>query len=211
MRMSRFMYTILVMSVTAALMTGGFIYGFVTTSTNKFNVEVEEIRKAKEAKNIEKENSNVIASNSKEIKKEEKVEEKTDKSKCIEVIYKDEYQKCGHKVESKINIFGMTMEELKADLREEIDRKGYKLKSEEENRLIYIKSFDQYCGDHYFVTIEADKVVIYNYASEGVKIKYQELVTPITKIREELKTKLAKGISIDSRNELYNLIEDIET
>ncbi|MEG0073326.1 MAG: hypothetical protein RR922_04485 [Clostridia bacterium] len=209
--MSRFMYTILVMSVTAALMTGGFIYGFVTTSTNKFNVEVEEIRKAKEAKNIEKENSNVIASNSKEIKKEEKVEEKTDKSKCIEVIYKDEYQKCGHKVESKINIFGMTMEELKADLREEIDRKGYKLKSEEENRLIYIKSFDQYCGDHYFVTIEADKVVIYNYASEGVKIKYQELVTPITKIREELKTKLAKGISIDSRNELYNLIEDIET
>lgn len=211
MRMSRFMYTIVVMSVTAALMTGGFIYGFVTTSTNKFNVEVEEIRKAKEAKNIEKENSNVIASNSKEIKKEEKVEEKTDKSKCIEVIYKDEYQKCGHKVESKINIFGMTMEELKADLREEIDRKGYKLKSEEENRLIYIKSFDQYCGDHYFVTIEADKVVIYNYASEGVKIKYQELVTPITKIREELKTKLAKGISIDSRNELYNLIEDIET
>ncbi|MEG2460705.1 MAG: hypothetical protein RSB51_06350 [Clostridia bacterium] len=209
--MSRFMYTIVVMSVTAALMTGGFIYGFVTTSTNKFNVEVEEIRKAKEAKNIEKENSNVIASNSKEIKKEEKVEEKTDKSKCIEVIYKDEYQKCGHKVESKINIFGMTMEELKADLREEIDRKGYKLKSEEENRLIYIKSFDQYCGDHYFVTIEADKVVIYNYASEGVKIKYQELVTPITKIREELKTKLAKGISIDSRNELYNLIEDIET
>lgn len=212
-KISKFTYTILVMLVTAGLMTAGFSYGFAKASADKFNVETAEIKNKKQAEEEKIENT---AENSKEVAVNAEAKEKSKQSelgvtKDIEVTYTDYYTKCKHTVVSKINIFGTTIEALKKKLLEDNEKKGYTLVGETEDTLSYKKVFNQYCPDHYMVILEDDEIVIYMLASEGIKVEYQRLSTPITKINEELLEKLKTGVKIDSRNDLYSLIEEIES
>ncbi len=204
-KISRFTYTVLVMLVTAGLMTAGFAYGFSKASANKFNVESAEIQRKKELENDIKEEVQVNAP------VQNNPTENIPIVNDIEVTYINYYTKCNHTVVSKINIFGTTIEDLKKKLQEDNETKGYKLVGETKDTLTYKKSLNQYCPDHYLVILEEDEVVIYMTASEGVKVEYQTLTTPVSKINEELLEKLKEGIKIDSRNDLYALLEEIES
>ena len=208
-KLSRFTYTLFVMLGTAALMTGGFAYGFTKTASKKFFTGAEEIRIAKEKEQEEK-IAEDVAVNAKLNKKIQDEEEKIERVLDIEVTYVDEYTKCSHTVISKVNVFGTTIEKLKTKLSQDNQKKEYKLVEETETTLKYRKVINGYCPDHYLVKIEEKSVVIYK-LDESSKIEYQRLTTPIEKLDDTLLSQLENGIELDSKEKLYSLIEAIES
>lgn len=104
-KISKFAYTILIMLLTASLMTAGFAFGFIKSSKEKFEKEAAALRDEKEKKLEEeiREDSEAINAAAKKVSSEDG--ELENKLEDIEVIYIDYYKKCDHTITSKINMF----------------------------------------------------------------------------------------------------------
>ena len=115
----------------------------------------------------------------------------------------------------KIIIQYVTLDELKK--REEEKQKKlnekYEIVEQSNEKLVYKRSIDKYCPNHFKVKIngEEDKVVIYSLEDDDIITVYKEIEVYKDTLREELVDELKQGIAVDSKKELNLLIEDIES
>lgn len=188
---SKTMYRILVATVFVLLMTIGIYIGLEITEED---VPVVEKVSVSNTNNIEVYDEPI-----------EEIEELTD----VDVKFTDIYPECGHTIESKEHESNTTKEKVRKQV-EERDL-GYRLVGEQEGILLYQKVHIGKCLNHYKVCIEEDVVTIYRMSENGEFVLYQVTEITTNMLREGIKEQLEEGIVVDDVEELFLLMEDIES
>jgi len=189
------MYRVLVATVLVLLMVVGIYIGVeVTDSPNKTNEK------------------NIVVSNTDAIRiydEEGSIEESEETLIEVNVKFTDVYPDCGHNIESEEHQENTTKEKVKKEI-EDKDL-GYRLIGEQDGILLYQKVHTGKCMNHYKVILENDLVVIYRMSKNGEFEPYQ--ITEITSsmLRDGIKEQLEAGIIVDDMEELFLLMEDIES
>ena len=131
----------------------------------------------------------------------------------IEVVYKDEYTKCGHTIQSKDMVYGTTLENLKEEENKKQKEKGiiYEVEEESNDQIVYSRKVDQNCPNHFLVKIENNNIVIYNIIDDAAMSVYKKLEVDINTLNPEMLEELNEGIKVDSKEDLNLIIEDIES
>lgn len=131
----------------------------------------------------------------------------------IEVIYKDEYTKCGHTIQSKDMVYGTTLENLKKEENQKQKEKGiiYEVEEESNDQIVYSRKVDQNCPNHFLVKIEKNNIIIYNIIDDAAMSVYKKLEVDMNTLNPEMLEELNEGIKVDSKEDLNLIIEDIES
>ncbi len=132
----------------------------------------------------------------------------------IEVVYEDDYLTCGESVTTSKMEYGTTMEEVKEKEKKYQEENGlvYSIKAEGTNRIIYSRTLNGNCPNHFLVILENGKINVYSIQSENKKTVYMTIDNiNIDYLRQELKEKVEKGTYINSKDELNMFIEDLES
>ena len=191
------MYRILVTAIFILLMTVGIYIG--VEITDKENIADKN------------ENPEIIVSNTDSVHIYDEQAEIIQEEQIMDVSIKftDVYPDCGHNIESEEYQQSTT----KVDVKEDIEGKdlGYKLIGEQDGVLLYQKVHSGKCMNHYKVILENGLVSIYRIGKTGEFEPYQ--ITEITSnmLREGIKEQLQQGIEVDGIEELFMLMEDIES
>lgn len=152
-----------------------------------------------------------VVNNDENQNKEVNIYESQDKD--VEVVYEDFYSICGETIRNSeiyysTNLSKVKEEELKKQISE---NKEYSIAQETDERLVFKRTINGNCPNHYTLKLEDGAVVIYNRIDkENLKI-YKKLNIAEELIREELKERLKEGIEVDSKEELNLIVEDIES
>lgn len=132
----------------------------------------------------------------------------------IKVIYEDNYLVCGESVtESKV-IYGTTMDKVKEDEKAYQEEKGlvYSIKAESAETIMYTRELKENCPNHFLVVLEDEKIKVYSVQGEDKRTLFRTIENiNIENLREELKIKVEKGTSLNSKEELNKFIEDLES
>ena len=192
------MYRILVATIFVLLMTVGIYIGVeITDKDNK--------------KTNNNNNSEISVSNTDNVQIYEEQAEIIQDEEVINVNVKfnDVYPDCGHTVETEEHQESTT----KTKVNEEIENKdlGYRLIGEQEGVLLYQKVHSGKCMNHYKVILENDLVNIYRIGKLGEFELYQTTEITTSMLREGIKEQLQVGIEVDDIEELFLLMEDIES
>ena len=131
----------------------------------------------------------------------------------IEVIYEDYFSECGHKETKKDIVYGTTIEKLKEEEKQKQKNKEaeYTVSTEGNEKLIFKRTLNQFCPNHFNIKLEDGNVNIYNIVNEGVETLEKTLEIPQELIKPELLEELILGIRVDSKADLNLLIEDLES
>lgn len=131
----------------------------------------------------------------------------------IEVVYKDEYTKCGHTIQNKNMVYGTTLENLKEEENKKQKENGilYEVEEESNEQLVYSRKVEQNCPNHFLVKNENNNIVIYNIIDEAAMSVYKKLKVDINTLNPEMLEELNEGIKVDSKEDLNLIIEDIES
>lgn len=133
-------------------------------------------------------------------------EEKT--SPNCSITTKTYYKKCGHTKSEYDNL----PQEFVNLTEEEIQEKyhNYKIESFASNEIILYQEKEGECGEHYMVKDKDGTVVIYRILEDGTEEELE--ITGITTeyLPETDKINMEKGIQVNGRQELNQLIEDFE-
>lgn len=188
------MYRILVATIFLLLMTVGIYIG----------VELTDKAGKEEDKNVVVSNTDTIKiyDEQSDIDEQEPVEN-------VDVKFTDIYPDCGHNIETEEHQESTTKSEVKKEV-EDKDL-GYKLIGEQEGILLYQKVHIGKCMNHYKVIIENDVVAIYRIGKTGEFEPYQTTEITSSMLREGIKEQLKEGIVVDDIEELFLLMEDIES
>lgn len=188
------MYRVLVATVFVLLMVIGIYIGVEITDED-----------------IPQREQNVFVSNTDaiEIYNEEAEMEEEEELIDVDVKFTDIYPDCGHNIESEEHQQGTTKEKVKNEI-EDKDL-GYRLVGEQEGILIYQKVHTGKCMNHYKVVLENDVVAIYRIGKTGEFEPYQTTEITSSMLREGIKEQLESGIIVDDIEELFLLMEDIES
>ena len=127
----------------------------------------------------------------------------------VDVKFTDIYPDCGHSIETEEHQASTTKQNVKKEI-EDKDL-GYRLVGEQEGILLYQKVHSGKCMNHYKVILEKDIVVIYRIGKSGEFEPYQEPDITSNMLREGIKEQLIEGIIVDDIEELFLLMEDIES
>ena len=87
----------------------------------------------------------------------------------------------------------------------------YELIEESNEKVVYTRQIEQNCPNHFFIKVEDNKIVIYNIVDESAMVVYKKLEVDIETLNPEMLEELNEGISVDSKEELNLIIEDIES
>ena len=191
---SESMYRVLIATIFVLLMVVGIYIGVEITDDNNLPNE-----------------QNIIVSNTDAVKiyDEQAVIEEEEEIIDVDVKFTDVYPDCGHSIETEEHQGSTTKEKVKREI-EEKDL-GYKLVGEQEGILLYQKVHTGKCMNHYKVILEEDIVVIYRIGKSGEFEPYQETEITSNMLREGIKEQLTEGIIVDDIEELFLLMEDIES
>lgn len=215
MRVKRETYNFFKIIFCCSLLLLGFYTGFAITKSSGNSVAKEISKNLKEeiAKNNVKEEAaeEEIMANTKDVVTSSIDVYNEDEIKDLEIEYIDKYLLCGHDTSNTTNVYGISKKEFKKMLSEDAEKSKYVLELEEENKLTYVREHNEYCKDHYIVKIENGIVVIYNIVSEGICTKYKDTIIKEETIRNTLRKDLKNGIRADSQEELYSILEEIES
>lgn len=186
-------YSFLILGIVVVCLTLGIYLGFRYTRNEK-NVEI--------SSNISKDKGEII----------EDTTPVSTKTYDIEVIYKDEYTKCGHIIESKDIKYGTTIDKIKEENKKQKEIGIiYELTEENNDSITYYRKIDQNCPNHFFVKIEDNKINIYNIIDESAMTVYKKLDVDINTLNPEMLEELNEGIKANSKEDLNLIIEDIES
>lgn len=192
---SRSVYRILIICLMVLFMIAGMYIGTRYIAKTEASPDVQDV--------VNKENVKVY--NEEENKEEEKDDTETD----VTVTYVDIYSECGHRKERQALHVKGSKEELEAS--EEENGNGYELMAEEDGILIFERVLEASCTDHYKLAIVDDKVCVYKINEEGKYEPYQTLEVELDTIREDLLEQLKNEVVLDSLEELFVFLEDIES
>lgn len=132
----------------------------------------------------------------------------------IKVIYEDNYTVCGESItESKI-IYGTTMDKVKEDEKIYQEEKGlvYSIKAESAETIMYTRELKENCPNHFYIILEENNINVYSVQGEDKRTLFRTIENiNIENLRDELKIKVEKGTSLNSKDELNKFIEDLES
>ena len=200
-------YRILVTFIAFILISLGIYIGFSTTSNGSKNNPNFTLVKGSD-NDDDKEDEDINYS--------EQTDEYTSvstKTYDIELIYRDHYTLCNHTIEDKRVEYGVTLDELKKSEveKQQVNNNEYNIVEESNERLIFSRNINQNCPNHFLVKLENGSVVIYNVVKEGVNTVYKKLDISQDSIMPELLEELNSVITVDSKEQLNFIIEDIES
>lgn len=172
--------------------------------------------------NIKEESVNVI--NNSEKQEDEESDEQVEiynntpvisKTYDIELVYEDYYELCKESIINKNVIYGVTLDELKKSEIEKQEKLGekYEIVEESNERLVFKRTINKYCPNHFVLTLnnEQNEVVIYSVEDNEMTTLYKTIEVYKNTLREELLKELENGIEVNSVKELKLIIEDIES
>lgn len=194
MRDSKFVYQILIISILLVLMVVGVYIG-IQTSKPKEKSEGKEETESVNTRDV------VVYSEKNE----------TEKLEDIEIVYVDIYKECNHTVQNKVVEYGAVFNDVKDIETEKATKEGYSVAKDSDGVLMFEREVVGKCGEHYLIKLEGGKVVIYNIKEDGKYGKYEETDIYETSLREAYITKLKSGIEADTLEELYMILEDMES
>lgn len=144
-----------------------------------------------------------------EEEQEEKKEEEIEVIEDITVTYIDIYSECGHRKEGQ----SVHMHGNKEKIVDNVENSGYgyELMGDEEGMLVFERVYKGNCEDHYKIALKDSKVVVYRSNDEGEYELYQTLEIDVTVIREDILQQLELGVVVDSIEELFIFLEDVES
>ncbi|MBR1884428.1 MAG: BofC C-terminal domain-containing protein [Clostridia bacterium] len=130
-------------------------------------------------------------------------EEKKSEFKIVKNI---KYTDCSHEDSSEDVIIATSIDEALKTINGD-----FEVKSKTDKSAIIEKYVDGYCSNHYLVTTQNEKVVVFRCKSKKEKEIYLTLDTPIIILRDDTLEDLKKGIEVDSIQELNSIIEELES
>ncbi len=189
-------YSFLVLSILVISLSVGIYLGFKYTKNNNDLVDYNKNM----ADQISEENEDTTTSVS-------------TKTYDIEVIYKDEYTRCGHIIENKNIAYGSNIDKVKEEENQKQKDMGniYEIVDESEDRIVYSRKIEQNCPNHFLVKLEDKEVVIYNIVDETATMLYKKLEVDTQTLNPEMLEELNEGIKADSKEDLNLIIEDLES
>lgn len=195
---SRMVYRILMVCLMVLIMIAGIYVG------TKYIAKSEVSKSAVDVVN----DDNIKVYGEEDDKKEEK-DIKENKEEDLIVTYVDIYSECGHRKEGKaVHIHG-NIDKVKENI--EGGNDGYELMGEEDGLLIFERVYGGSCTDHYKVGINNGKICVYKINEKGEYDLYQTLEIDLETVREDVKEQLENEVVLDSLEELFVFLEDIES
>lgn len=132
----------------------------------------------------------------------------------ITVVYEDNYTVCNENTTTSKIEYGTTMDKVKEEEKKYQEEKGllYNIKEETENKIVYTRTINENCPNHFKVIVEDNKINIYSIQGENKSTMYMTIDNVnIENLRDELKQMVKRGTYINSREELNRFIEDLES
>lgn len=144
-----------------------------------------------------------------EEQQEEPEKENIEVIEDITVTYVDIYSECGHRKEEQ----SVHMHGNKEQIVDNVENSGYgyELMGDEEGMLVFERVYKGNCEDHYKIALKDGKVVVYRTNENGEYELYQTLEIDATMIREDILKQLELGVNVDSTEELFLFLEDVES
>ena len=197
--MNKIIITMICIIVVLVGIIAGVMY-FTPNTKTEGNILNEANMENKIQENISIENtSSTQEANSKE---EEKI------SPNCEVIKNIYYKGCEHTK----SIYSNIEEEFVNLNKEELQKKlpDWEIEKFSENKIVLYKAQDGECGEHYIVKDKDGQVVIYRKTKEGKEELIETTDISTEYLPETDKMEIEKGIEINGKQALYQLIEDYE-
>ena len=197
--MNKIIITMICIIVVLVGIIAGVMY-FTPNTKTEGNILNEANMENKIQENISIENtSSTQEANSKE---EEKI------SPNCEVIKNIYYKGCEHTK----SIYNNIEEEFVNLNKEELEKKlpDWEIEKFSENKIVLYKAQDGECGEHYIVKDKDGQVVIYRKTKEGKEELIETTDISTEYLPETDKMEIEKGIEINGKQALYQLIEDYE-
>lgn len=133
----------------------------------------------------------------------------------IELIYEDYYSLCKDSIINKTIVYSTTIDELKKKEIEKQKKLGqkYEIVEESNDKLVFKRTIDKYCGAHYKVKLDEKngEVIIYSKEDNELYSVYNTVNVYTNTLKDELVDELKEGIEVNSNQELEFLIEDLES
>ena len=132
----------------------------------------------------------------------------------VTVTYEDNYLVCNENTLTSKTIYGTNIDKVKEDEKKYQEEHGlmYSIKAETNTSIIYTRTLNENCPNHFLVILEDEKINVYSIQSETKKTVFMTLTDIyIENLRKELRTKVEKGTYINSRDDLNKFIEDLES
>ncbi len=131
----------------------------------------------------------------------------------IEVIYEDEYTMCSHVISNSeimynTNITLVKSQELEKQKKDNLE---YQIIYESEDKIVFHRSLNQNCPNHFEIKLEEGIIVVYSIVNDTVKVIYKKVDVPQELISPEMLEELNTGIKADSKEELNLIMEDLES
>ena len=192
--------TLCVIIVIIAIITGGIIYN------SRENEMSEEIITKVAEENIVDECTEEYEALQEEILKTNAEEEKISPN-CF-ITFRKNHKKCGHQTSQYLEI----PEELVNKNKEELQKKynGWNIKKFSDIEIILSKDEEGGCGEHYIVRDNNGKVTIYEVLEDGSEKEYEVTDISTEYLTDTDKANMEKGIEVNGKQNLNQLIEDFE-
>ena len=196
--------TIIILVCTAMVL--GILFGIIVNILDDSKIEeaqLNEIKKLNELidnnklVNLTGENQ-IIATNNSDVKL----------SPNAMIYFEKHYKDCGHTIiqKEKINV-----NEVNKD--EEYFKNAYsdwEIKEFSSDEVKLYRELSGTCDEHYLITIQDDKIVVFNIDEDGNTILKEETDIPITYLTEQDIQLLEQGIRANGESELSKKLEDFE-
>lgn len=197
--MNKKMYRVLVFSFMLLLFTIGVFLGFGYNeneiASNSYVDTTDEV-----IESVEDDEVYIYSENTNET-----VETNADIYEDIMVNITYNYLLCHEEIIESFIEYNTTMETLKEEY---ID---FDIISETEDTIYLQKDINTNCPNHFLLKILNDYVVIYQVVTEDEINIYKNTEIHINTLRDEIKDELYEGIYIDGLQELYSIIEEIDS
>lgn len=118
------------------------------------------------------------------------------------------YTKCGHTASEYLEVPEELVNKTKNELQEKYA--GWKVSKFTDSEIVLEKEENGECGEHYIVREDEGKVTIYEVLSDGTEKEYERTEIATEYLTETDKSNMEKGIIVNGKQNLNQLIEDFE-
>ena len=124
------------------------------------------------------------------------------------ITFERVYKKCGHKTSQ----YSEVSEELVNKTQDELQEKynDWIIESFSDTEIVLQKEEEGECGEHYIVKEKNGNVVIYEVQEDGTQKEYEVTDISTEYMTETDKMNLEKGIRVNGKQNLNQMIEDFE-
>lgn len=124
------------------------------------------------------------------------------------ITLKKNYKKCGHMTSQYLEISEELVNKTKEDLQKKYE--GWNIEKFSDTEIILNKEEEGECGEHYIVRDNNGKVTVYEMLEDGSEKEYEITDISTEYLTETDKINMQKGIQVNGKQALNQLIEDFE-